>query len=251
MSTPVIEGAEAFHADGDERGVLVLHGFTGNPVSLRPLAAHLAAQGATVTLPRLPGHGTDWRDLQRHTWHDWAREAAAALEGLRDRTRLCVVVGLSMGGTLALHLAQQRPDAVDGLVLINPSVYSGDPRLRALPLLKWVVSGLPGIGNDIARPGGDEKPYPTVPLRALHSFVQLQRRVRAGLGDVHAPTLVLTSRQDHVVEPHNSRVVLDGITSSETEQVWLERSFHVATLDHDAPLIEARTAAFVDRLASH
>jgi carboxylesterase len=246
-----IEGVEAWSAPGDGgAGVLVLHGFTGNPVSLRPLAQALAREGFAVELPLLPGHGTHWKDLQRTTWHDWVGAASAALDRLRERTTARVAVGLSMGGTLALHLAETRGSELAGIALVNPSVYSGDPRLKALPFLKWVVPGLPGIGNDIARPGGDERPYPRLPLRALASMIQLQRVVRQGLHRVTVPTLVLTSRDDHVVEPGNSRVVLEGIASRDSEQVWLERSYHVATLDHDAELVEQRIAGFVRRVAA-
>jgi carboxylesterase len=251
--TEVIQGAEAWshYPDGTaDVGVLVLHGLTGSPVSMRPLAERLAEEGFAVEMPLLPGHGTHWRDLQRTTWHAWAGEASAALDRLRDRTRIRIVTGLSMGGTLALHLAVTRGRDLAGIAVINPSLAIADPRMKALPLLKWVVPGLPGIGNDIAKPGGDEQPYPRLPLRALASLVQLQRVVRQSLHRVTVPTLVLTSRQDHVVEPENSTTVLDGISSADREQVWLERSYHVATLDHDADLIVERVTGFARRLAA-
>lgn len=242
----VIPGAESWSSQGGDTGALLLHGFTGNPVSLRPLAERLAAEGFAVELPRLPGHGTDWRDLRGTRARDWQREALAALELLRVRTSRRIVVGLSMGGALALHLAASHPTAVDGLVLVNPWVRLDDPRARWLPVLKRVLPGLPGVGNDIALPGADEKPYPTVPLGALHSVVGLQRRL--DLSAVAAPLVVLTSRRDHVVAPDNSRVVLESVSSAAREQVWLEHSFHVATLDHDAPVIEERTLDVLRRL---
>ena len=252
---PVIPGAQTWSAPGapgppGDVGMLLLHGFTGNPVSLRPLAEALSHRGFAVHLPRLPGHGTRWQDLQRTTWHDWVREAAGAYEHLRTSTDAQVLVGLSMGGTIALHLAQTSAARVAGLVVINPSLFSTDRRLKALPLLKLVVPGLPGIGNDICKAGADEQPYPTTPLKALASVLALQRQVRQRLAEVTAPTLILTSRQDHVVEPANSALVLDSIGSADKEQRWLERSYHVATLDHDAPEILEATAAFALRVAS-
>jgi len=246
----VVAGAEPWSSDGGDVGVLVLHGFTGNPVSLRPLAEAMAAAGHAVELPRLPGHGTSWEDLQPRTWPEWADEASAALDRLLARTRAVVVSGLSMGATLALHLAQARPSDVAGLALVNPSVHSSDVRLAALPILKLVVPSLPGIGNDIAKPGGDEKPYPRIPLRALHSFRQLQARVHDRLPAVTAPTIIFSSRTDHVVEPENSTTVYERIRSADRDVVNLERSYHVATLDHDAELIEERTAAFVARVTA-
>lgn len=246
----VMPGCEAWSADGGQVGALVLHGFTGNPSSTRPLAEALADRGFAVEMPRLPGHGTRWQELGKTTWHDWAREAVAAYEALRARTSARVVVGQSMGGALALYLAATRGAHLSGVVLINPYVQEGDPRLKALPLLKWVLPGIPGVGNDIAKPDAGEKPYPRVPLRALASVAAFQRRVRDHLDAVTVPTLVFTSRQDHVVDPGNSQLVLDGIRSPDAERVWLERSFHVATLDFEAEEIIDRTTAFIHRVTA-
>ncbi|CAN5315002.1 alpha/beta fold hydrolase [soil metagenome] len=251
----VIRGAEPWSADGGEVGVLVLHGLTGNPVSMRPLAEELARRGFAVELPRLPGHGTRWQELQKTTWCDWAREARAGLEHLRARTGAVVVAGLSMGATLALHLAQARGGRPDGLVLVNPTVTTKDPAytddrwVRLLPALQWVLPAVRGVGNDIAKPGADEKPYPRMPLKAFASFLRLQAQVRRRLCSVDLPTLVLTSRHDHVVPPEDSLRVLDGISSTDAEHVWLEDSYHVATLDHDLPRIAEATAGFARRLA--
>lgn len=246
----VIPGCEAWSAVGGDVGALVLHGFTGNPSSVRPLGEDLAARGLSVELPRLPGHGTRWQELQRTRARDWVREASAALSRLTSRTRARVAVGLSGGALLSLLLAETRGDDLDGLVLVNPSVDYGaaNPRLRLLPVLKWVVPSLPSIGNDIAKPGADELPYPRLPLKAVASGLQLERRVRERLGAVDVPTLVFTSRQDHTVDPRDSSRVLAAISSRDTEQVWLERSYHVATLDHDADLVAERTAAFIERV---
>lgn len=246
----VFAGAEPWSSEGGDVGVLVLHGFTGNPVSLRPLAEAMARAGYAVELPRLPGHGTSWQDLQARTWPEWADEAGAALDRLRGRTRAVVVAGLSMGGTLALHLAQARPADIAGLAVINPLLHSSDLRLLALPVLKLLMPSTPGIGNDIAKPGGDEKPYDRIPLRALHSFRQLQARVQDRLPAITAPTIIFSSRTDHVVEPENSTTVYERIRSTDRELVRLERSYHVATLDYDAELIEERTAAFVARVTA-
>jgi carboxylesterase len=256
--TELLPDLTAWSAPGEPGapGVLVLHGFTGSPVSVRPVAEAMAAEGFAVEMPLLPGHGTVWQELQRTTWHDWVREAAAALhrlrfpEGTRGAPRPVVVAGLSMGGTLALHLAETRAADLAGVAVVNPFVASSNPQLRLVPVLKWVLPTSPAIGNDIAREGADERGYDRVPLKALGSLLALQRSVRTDLRAIRAPLLVFTSRVDHVVEPENSRMVLDGVSSDDTEQVWLERSYHVATLDHDADLILERTAAFVRRVTA-
>jgi carboxylesterase len=188
----VASSAAAWASAGDGPGVVVLHGFTGNPTSMRPLAERIADDGYAVELPRLPGHGTSWRDLADTTWPDWLAEANAALDRLSGRPR--AIVGLSMGATLALRLAQLRRADVAALVLINPSMTFEHPLKPALGLLKRIVPSLPGIGNDIAKPGGDEKSYARVPLKAASSLFELQATVRDHLQLVDMPTLVLTSR---------------------------------------------------------
>lgn len=240
----IAPSAAAWASAGDGPGVLVLHGFTGNPTSLRPLAERIAAEGYAVELPRLPGHGTSPQDLATTAWHDWLAEATRALDRLDGRPR--AIVGLSMGGALALRLAQLRRDDVAALVLINPSVTFKHPLKPVLGLLKRVVPSLPGVGNDIAKPGADELPYARVPLRAAASLFELQDIVRDHLAAIDMPTLIFTSRSDHTVRPSDSTLVLERIAAARREQLWLERSFHVATLDYDADLIADRTIAWLD-----
>ena len=237
--------------DNADIGMLLIHGFTGSPASMRPMAEDLGQRGYAVEMPRLPGHGTQWRELQKTTWQDLARETIAAFERLRARTKAQVVVGLSNGGLIALRLAQTRGEDLAGIVLINPFLFTLDPRAKILPLLKWVLPTIPGTHlNDIAKPEMDEVAYDRVPLRALASVSQLQRQVRAKLSEVTVPTLLFTSRQDHLVDPKNSEEVAASISSTDFEHVWLERSYHVATLDYDYPEILEGTASFAERIAS-
>ncbi|MCF2435802.1 alpha/beta fold hydrolase [Streptomyces thinghirensis] len=97
---PVLPGAEPFRHEGGEVGVLLCHGFTGSPQSLRPWAQYLAARGLTVALPLLPGHGTRWQDMQVTGWQDWYAEVDRELRALRERCASVFVAGLSMGGAL-------------------------------------------------------------------------------------------------------------------------------------------------------
>lgn len=238
-------GAEPFSFQGGPVGVLLCHGFTGSPQSMRPWGECLAATGFAVSCPRLPGHGTTWQEMNRTGWRDWYGEEERALRELRGRCDQVFVMGLSMGGTLALRLAEQHPDEVAGLVLVNPSVTTMDRRAFLAPLLKWFVPSLPGIANDIKKPGAREVAYDRVPLKAFDSLRQFWKLTRTDLGKVTAPLLVFHSPQDHAVEPVNTRIILDGVRSTGAENRPCPNSYHVATLDNDAPSIFEGSLAFV------
>ncbi len=246
--TTVRPGAESFSHDGSSVGVLLSHGFTGSPISMRPWAEHLAAAGHTVRLPRLPGHGTTWQEMNRTTWQDWYAELERAFEELAARCDHIVVGGLSMGGSLTTRIAELHQDRVDGLVLVNPAYKVEDVRLKALPVLKAVVPALPGIGNDIKKPGQDEGCYDKIPLKALHSQVNGWREVIAGLPTLRVPVLLMRSREDHVVPASSSALFLSQVGSTDVTEIVLENSYHVATLDHDAPVILAEADRFIERV---
>ncbi len=245
----LLDGAAPFRAPGrpGEPGVLLCHGFTGSPQSMRPWGEHLAARGLAVSCPRLPGHGTTWQEMNRTRWPDWFACLERELTVLVARGEPVLVFGLSMGGTLALRLAQTHPE-VAGLVLVNPSLRTERRDAPLLPFLSHVLGSVPGVSDDIAKPGVHEVGYDRVPLRAAASLQQLWSVVRADLPRVTAPLLLFRSATDHVVEPSSARVLLDGITSSDVTEVVLARSFHVATLDHDAAQIFTGSTDLVDRL---
>lgn len=246
-------GAEPYAHDGDDVGVLLCHGFTGNPSSLRPWADAVADAGHTVSLPRLPGHGTTWKEMSRTRWADWYAEVDAAFTALRARSRVVVVGGLSMGGALALRLAEQYGQdgsGVDGLMLINPAVKIEDPRLKALPVIRWLVPWLPPVGNDVKKAGVTEDAYDRIPPHALHSMLAGYRTVVADLPAVKQPVLLFRSPEDHVVPASSSALVLDKISSTDAEEVLLTNSYHVATLDNDAPVIFERTLSFLNRISA-
>lgn len=247
---PIQPGAEEYRATGGPVAVLVLHGFTGSPRSVRPWAEGLAAAGLTVHAPRLPGHGTSWQELNRTRWEDWFATADAALARLRTGGHEVVVAGLSAGGGLAVRLAETRPDDVRGVVAVNPSVRGDDPRLRLLPVLRWLVPSIAPIGDDIARPGVTEGAYPRTPLHATWSLTRLWASVRADLALVRAPLLVLVSTVDHVVPRISTTTLVAGVSSPDVSVVELTRSRHVATLDHEADLVVTRSVEFVRRVAA-
>jgi len=236
--------------DGSDTGVLVCHGFTGSPQSVRPWAEHLAERGLTVSLPLLPGHGTRWEDLAVTGWQDWYATVERELALLRERCTRVFVCGLSMGGSLALRLAARHGDAVSGVVAVNPAVSFPRWQGYALPVGRFVVRSARGIVSDIAKPGVREVGYERVPTQAAYSARELFRIVRRELPQVTQPLMVLHSRTDHVVPPADSAVVLGRVSSTDVTETVLEHSYHVATLDHDAERIFADSYGFISRLAA-
>ncbi len=246
-----LPGTEPFRHDGGTVGVLLCHGFTGSPASLRPWAEELAGAGLSVRLPLLPGHGTEWQQMQLTRWPDWYSCVERELLSLADECQHVFVMGLSMGGTLALRLAIEHPDAVDGLAVVNASVHSRSPALRALPVLRHLIPYAPGIRNDIKKPGQDELAYSRMPLQALYSLTELWGDVEPRLSKISCPVLAFGSDDDHVVEPSNSVEIVQSVSSRDLTFIPLHDSYHVATLDNDAPLIVEQSLSFVRRIVDH
>ncbi|HBW20261.1 MAG: alpha/beta hydrolase [Streptosporangiaceae bacterium] len=242
---PVMPGAEPFSHQGGGTGVLLCHGFTGSPQSLRPWAEYLAAAGLTVSLPRLPGHGTTWQDMARTRWEDWFAEVNRAFNELRGSAEEIFIMGLSMGGCLALRLAELHGDAVSGLVLVNPSV-TADTRMFVLaPVLKYLVPSLKGITSDIKKPGVTEAGYTRIPVKAAATLPGLWRITQQNLALVSQPVLVYRSLQDHVVGPASLEALRAALPDGRLEVRELADSYHVATLDNDAEAIFKGSLEFV------
>ncbi|MFJ8694505.1 alpha/beta hydrolase [Streptomyces roseolilacinus] len=246
---PVLPGAEPYHHEGGDVGVLLCHGFTGSPRSMRPWAEYLAERGLTVSVPLLPGHGTRWQDMQVTTWQDWYAEVDRELRALRGRCARVFVFGLSMGGALALRLAARHGDAVRGVVVVNPANKVHGVTAHALPLVRHLVPSTGGLANDIAKEGVDELAYDRVPLHAAYSLRRFLRLVDGELPQVTQPLLLLRAPQDHVVPPADSARVLSRVSSTDVTEILLEQSYHVATLDHEAERIFEESHAFIGRLA--
>jgi carboxylesterase len=249
VSASINPGCEPLSVPAGPTGVLVLHGFTGCPDSMRGIAEQMANAGFSVEMPLLPGHGTAVEDMIPTRFSDWSGAAESAYRLLAAHCDRVVVVGLSMGGTLSAWLAERHPE-IAGLALINPLVeHPGTEMTEGIKaLLDAGLDTIDGLGSDIAKEGVAEKSYPSTPVAPLLSLFDAVEEVSAGLGSIACPVLLFSSIDDHVVPPSNGPHLMASVRGP-IEQIVLERSFHVATLDHDAPLIEAEAVAFVERLA--
>jgi carboxylesterase len=211
----------------------------------------MAAAGHSIEMPLLPGHGTTIEDMLDTTWADWTAEVAAAHARLVERADHIVVMGLSMGGALTLWSGLSLGD-VAGLVCINPLTVSPTPEVVEM-IGEMVADGTeiaPAISGDIADPDAEENGYDGTPLRAALSLMNDGTASLADrYGELTMPLLLITSRQDHTVEPANSEH-LAATYGGEVEHVWLERSYHVATIDYDADDINRRAGEFVARVTA-
>jgi carboxylesterase len=207
----------------------------------------LHGAGYAVELPLLPGHGTSVDDMIDTGWADWSDAVETAYADLAARVDKVVVAGLSMGGALALWLAAHHPE-IAGVVCVNPVVEVGAEMLDGIrQMVDGGVDRIPAIGGDVADPEEAEKAYDATPLRPLLSLAEAAANKLDELAKITCPVLLFTSRQDHVVEPHNSDIVAERV-SGPVERITLERSYHVATLDYDKGLIFERAVEFAGRV---
>ena len=247
-ATPVRAACDAFRFDAGAIGILLQHGFTGCPASMRPVGEALAERGISSVGPRLPGHGTRWEDLANTTADDWVAESERALLELGERCDRVLVAGLSFGGALALHHAARHPDLVRGVVCVN--AYVNDRRLLFAPLGRILLRTWAGVGNDVKKEGVDEYAYDRIPVSALAHVGRFLRKVEKELPQVRQPVLIFSSKEDHTVKPRNSQLIAAKVGSERKRLVRLTNSYHVATLDNDAPAIVEEVAAFAREVAA-
>ncbi len=234
------------HRNGAPTGVVVVHGFTGNPSSMRGVAEAMIAAGHDLELPRLPGHGTTIEEMITTGWTDWLAETVRVVDEITERVDRVVLIGQSAGGTLALATAFGRSD-VAGVVCINPATCVRDEATMAMvdELIEDGFEIVPGEGSDIADPDSFDIAYDGTPLRPLKSLIDDGIvPITDRFGELTVPLRLFTSRQDHVVPPSDSEHLASS-WGGPVEHTWLERSYHVATLDHDRDIVIAGAVDFV------
>ncbi len=232
-------------------GVLLIHGFTATPECLESLAAPLKKDGFVVGAPLLAGHGTTVQDLAQTTWEQWYDGVVQAFEALARRVDEVCVAGLSLGGLLALKLAEERK--VRRLALLaTPVFFKGILMNKILPFvgnsfLKTIYRYQPKFfGPAINDPAGRKafKNYSMMPIPSIMEIMKLQEVVRPCLKEVKAPTLILHAVHD-TTSPYENMPYLEKHLGSKTiKTVTLERSNHVLTLDYDKDLVAREVVRF-------
>ncbi len=244
-----IPSAEPFFIPGSRVGCLLIHGFTGTPKEMRMLGDSLAADHYTVLAPRLTGHATNLIDMEGSTWRDWLASVEDGLNLLKGCTDQQVVMGLSMGGVLAL-MAAARYEVAGVVTFSAPCGLPPDPRANFLPVLapfmRYVAKGEPDWRNPDALK--DHIDYPCYPTR---SILQLKKIISVMLEDlpkVKVPALMVQSRGDHGIPPQSLDTLFAGISSNDKAQLWVENSGHVVIREPEREKIFTAVKQFLARI---
>lgn len=232
------------------RGVLLLHGYAGSPPELRRLGEHMAANGWRCSGPALAGHGTTTKDMSKTGWHDWVASARAALDELSRQCSSVAVVGQSMGGTIALHLAA-TDERVQAVATLAAPVRLGGPWPVVLPLARFVypwhhVADPPPPAD--ADPADAAHNYSWRSNRTVIELFELMRTVRRELYRVHAPVLIAHGGADVTIDPGNSAAIERGLVHSTTvERVIYPESGHALAAGVDRDQLNRRVLDWFNR----
>jgi len=238
---------DPFSFDRGDNACLLLHGFTGSPSEMMPLGAFLAGQDYSVRCPLLPGHGTSLSDLERYRWQDWFDAAREEWEGMMKRYARVFVIGLSMGGALALHLAAHRQ--VHGVVALSTGVKLKDWRITALPVLRFFVRRVKKTRNAFARgPERTRYAYNYNSSRATRQIVLFYRHLRDDLPEITAPLLMINARNDRTIPFENTDIIASGVRSALKKIFTVERANHIITLCDGKDVIHREVHQFLSSL---
>lgn len=242
-------------------GALLLHGFTGNPETLRPLEAPLRALGLSVAMPLLRGHGGPSPEaLEAVRWPDWVADGASALEQLSTQAERVIVVGHSMGALVALHLAADHGTSIDSLVLAATPIRlasllaPGRPLQLLRPLVQRLVRRWP-IPKTYRDPtlAIHDSSYEWSPMAPLISFLQFSAQTQGRLGEVSCPALILQSHTDPMVLDGSATALFSGLATPAADKrlAWFEHSGHELFLDLEHQAVVETVLLFVGERLKH
>ncbi len=232
----VITGAEEYYLKGNNEGVIVVHGYTGTPAEMRPLADYVHEQGYTVLGVRLKGHGTDYKELETTTWEEWYSSLTEGIERLSKDCDKIYVVGLSMGALLTLKAATEFP--VEKIVVMAPPIFVCDWRASYAWFFKYFIKTLKK--HKKIYPAGEkyDLSYDVLPAKPLPSLFKLAKLCREKyISKINIPTLIVQSQVEHTVKPKSAQFVYDHLKPKLRKLIWVYNSSHIVTLDNDRKMI--------------
>jgi carboxylesterase len=247
-----IPTAEPFFIPGGKTGCLLIHGFTGTPFEMRMLGESLAHENYTILAPRLAGHATNVEDITRSRWEDWVASVEDGFNLLKGSTDQQVVMGLSMGGVLAL-IAAARFNPLGVVTFSAPSSLPGDPRAKFLPVLKFFIRRVSKGASDWHNPDAakDHVDYPYYPTSAILELKKLIDVMRFELAAVRAPILFVQSHQDHGIPADSLDTLYRTVSSTDKTSFWVENSGHVVIREPEREVIFTEVKSFLTRLTAN
>ena len=246
MKSKILPGCEPIFKKNSSTGCLLLHGFTSCTFELRLLGDHLQNEGYTVSIPLLPGHGTTPKDLKHRSWVEWYEASKKALFELRKVCKTVYVIGLSMGGSIALHLSAHYE--IDGIVALAPGLYLKNKFSFLSHILhpiypyskKWFG---PDINADV-----ETITYDKIPVKSLSELLSMFRHLRDDLIDINSPILIIYAEQDHVIDAKSAKEIYKKVSSKNKRILSLKKSFHIITLDVEKEQVFRETLNFLKSL---
>lgn len=245
------EKTNSLFIKGSSKGILMLHGLTATPNDFKYFADEFAVQKYTVSAPLLRGHGTSVEDLQKTQWYDWFTDTKNAYSKLKKKCEKVIVIGQSVGGSLALHLASHYQ--VDGLVLLAPGMFFKTKATFIIPMLAKIKKYLdkhdgPDIKNEVSRKKALS--YAQMPTQSIEQTVMLFKHLKQDLAEVNCPTLIFHSVYDHVIDYKSSQYIYDKISSKKKRLISLNNSYHLLSLDNEKNIILKEISSFIKPIFS-
>lgn len=227
-------------------GVLLIHDFVGTPLSLKPQIDALKEKGYYIKAPLLPGHGTDWKKLKEVNYWDWIGKVETSLYEMMHEVKNVFVGGLSMGGTLSIHMAENHPDKIKGIFPINPAIKLDNPLVKFIWFLKYFIPSIKAPPTDTKDKGVKGFNYKRIPTQTIYELYKLLRLTEKHLKKVICPVLLIASYEDHIVPIEQKRYIFDNIPSKDKEIVFLKDSYHTSTLVFDKDKINKLIINFIE-----
>lgn len=250
----IIPTAEPFFFPGNNTGILLVHGFTGAPKEMRGLGEYLHSEHHFSTMGvRLGGHATHPEDMIRSSYGDWLASVEDGYSMLAGVAGNIFIMGLSMGGLLALTTAAYLP--VKGVVAMStPYQLPNDPRLRHIDWLSKIVAFMPKSGGAPGESWFDKEAYhrhvsyPENPVHAIGELNHLMQQMHTALKHISVPVLLIHSHNDTYVMKDSMPRIYEELATQDKQMKWIEGSGHVITSDAKRQVVFEAAANFVHRI---
>lgn len=237
--------AKPFFFEGNKKIIcLLIHGFTGSPSEMKLLGKYLCSKGYGVSIPLLSGHGTTAEDMLLTSWSDWYDSVEREYMRLVNRypESKIIPIGLSMGGTLVLHLAYSH--CLSGIVTLCPGLYLHSKKAYLAPLLQYFkkfeyknITSNTKVIRDDDNGINNQFFYDKTPIKSVSSQLSMIRKVRKEIASINTPFLIIQSKKDRTVDPEGATKIYDTIGSQTKKLIWLEESGHIITLGSERNLV--------------